>query len=740
MTGNPSTKPARRSWARWLLPAIAVLVWIVIGGVAGPLAGKLNQVTTTDESAFLPASAESTRVGEQLPAFTDTGFFPAIVVAERAGETALTPEDLDWLGQATAPLAGTPGFAESFSPVLPSSDGDAARQFVPVATDAEPKETVGELRKALEDPPLGLVVAVTGPAGQAADLSNAFGGIDGILLLVAGTLVLIILIAVYRSPILPIVVLISAMLALALACGIVYWLTKAGALELNGQSQGILLILVFGAATDYALLLVARYREELASYAPGSDGDSDDPRAINSNAALLRAWRATLPPISASAGTVILGVLCLLLSDLNSTRSLGPVAAIGIASSFAASITFLPAVLALFGRAAFWPRRPHPATGDTAAEGNTHRIWQRVASFVSGPQPAPGAERAGQIDTAPGAERAGSFDTSRPRKVWAVTLLVLIAGAAFSPLFRSDGISTNDFFLGQVESVDGAAMYGKHFDSGSGTPTWILTPADDASAVATSAQETPGVAAAEVFRRDGGPVVDQGRSAVQVTLTDAGDSLAAQDTVADLRGRLSSFPDTEVGGSTAVALDTRQTAERDRNLVIPAVLVVVFAVLVVLLRCLAAPAMLLATTVLSFATTLGIAALMFNGPFGFPGADPTVPLFAFVFLVALGIDYNIFLMTRAREEARKHGTRRGMIIALTTTGGVISAAGIVLASTFAALAVIPLLFLVQIAFLVSVGVLIDTLIVRSLLVPAMTLDIGRRIWWPSRFASDNTPS
>ena len=693
------TSTRARSAARWLLPAVAVLVWLAIGGATGPLAGQLSQVTTTEASAFLPASAESTAVAEQLPAFTDTGYFPAIVVAERDG--GLTADDHAYLREATAPLAGTEGFGPAFSPVLPSADGAAAQQFVPISTDGKPRPRVEELRTALTDPPLGLVVAVTGPAAQAADLSGAFAGIDGLLLLVAGTLVLLILIVVYRSPILPIVVLISAILALTLASGLVYLLASSGVLELNGQSQGILFILVFGAATDYALLLVARYRETLGEL-------------VDARAALRTAWRSTLPAISASAGTVILGVLCLLLSDLNSNRSLGPIAALGIAASFLASITFLPAVLALFGRVAFWPRRPYPAGQETAtaaaSSSSSHRIWARIAAFVA----------------------------AAPRPVWAATLAVLILGAVFAPMFRADGVATNDFFLGQVESVEGARIHAQHFEAGSGSPTWVLVDASAAGDAERIAGGTPGVADAAVLDRDGAPVVRDGRSAVQVTLTDDPDSLAAQDTVAALRGELDGLPGAQVGGATAVDLDTRLAAEHDRNLVIPAVLVVVLLVLILLLRSLAAPALLLATTVLSFATTLGIAALLFNGPFGFPGADPTVPLFAFVFLVALGIDYNIFLMTRAREEARHHGTRAGMITALTSTGGVISAAGIVLAATFAALAVIPLLFLAQVAFLVAAGVLIDTLIVRSLLVPAVTLDAGRRIWWPNRAMTAQT--
>lgn len=679
--------------ARTLVPVVLVLIWLGVAGATGPLAGKLSTVTTDDASAFLPSSAESTRVAEQLPAFTDTGYFPAIVVAEKQDGGPMTAADTAFVSDAVTPLAGTPGFAPQFSPAIGAADGAAVQLFVPVSTDGKPKEQIGKLRDALANPPPGVAVAVTGPAAQAADLSNAFAGIDGVLLLVAGAVVLAILIVVYRSPILPLVVLLSAVFALALASGVVYWLASAGTLELNGQSQGILFILVFGAATDYALLLVARYREALSA----------EPDA---RAALRTAWRATLPPICASAATVILGVLCLLLSDLNSNRSLGPIAAIGIAASLLVSITFLPAALALIGRTAFWPRRPGPATG------STHRIWQRVAAFVA----------------------------RSPRKIWAATLLVLVIGAAFAPAFRAGGVSTDDFFLGETESVTGAQMHGRHFDAGSGTPTWVIT--DDAAAVRTAerVRAVDGVAAAEILAAASGPVTHDGRQAIQVTLSDDPNSLAAQDTVVRIRNAVSSVPgaDAEVGGATAVDLDTRTTAERDRNVIIPIVLAVVLAVLVVLLRSLLAPLILLATTVLSFGTALGVAALMFNGPFGFPGADPVVPLFAFVFLVALGIDYNIFLMTRAREEAQAHGTRDGMIRALTGTGGVISAAGLVLAATFSALAVIPLLFLAQVAFLVAFGVLVDTLIVRSLLVPALTLDIGPRIWWPGAIAADTS--
>ncbi|AZG46382.1 MMPL family transporter [Gordonia insulae] len=673
---------------RWLIPALLLLAWIVIGGITGPYAGKLSGVATNDNSAFLPASAESTEVNNLLGGFSDTDAVPAIVIAERP--SGLTPQDSAFLAEATAPLAGTEGFAERFSPPIPSEDGQAAQMIVPISTAGEPADTVEKLRDALSSPPDGLTVLVTGPAGQIADLGEAFGGIDGLLLLVAGSVVILILIVVYRSPILPFVVIISAIFALGLASGMVYLLAKNDVLELNGQSQGILFILVFGAATDYALLLVARFREELMTL--------DDKYA-----ALKAAWRATIEPVAASAGTVILGVLCLLFSDLNSNRSLGPVAAIGIAASFLASMTFLPAALALLGRTAFWPLRPKHT--DSSEPGSTHRFWAGIAERVA----------------------------ARPRVIWIVTLVVLLIGAAFAPSFKSDGIAQTDYFLGSVDSVDGAEIQARHFDAGSGSPTWVISQQAQGEQVLDAVRGVDGVANAALVEQAGQPVVVDGEVAVQATLVDNADSLAAQDTVERIRDAVHSIDgaDALVGGTTAIDLDTRTTSIHDRNLIIPIVLLVVLAILMLLLRSIVAPLLLLATTVLSFATTLGVSALLFNGPFGFAGADPVVPLFAFVFLVALGIDYNIFLMTRVREEAKTHGTRDGMIRGLTATGGVITSAGVVLAATFAALAVIPLLFLAQIAFLVAFGVLIDTLIVRTLLVPALTLDIGKRVWWPN---------
>ncbi|MFW0794269.1 MMPL family transporter [Gordonia sp. CPCC 205515] len=689
---SDSSSTTSRTRLRWLIPALLLLAWIVIGGLTGPFAGKLASVSTNEASAFLPSSAESTQVNDKLGGFSDTDTVPAIVVAERT--SGITPADLDFLSTSTRPLQGTEGFGPAFSPPIPSKDGQAAEMFIPIDAEGqpEPADTVEKLRDALASPPDGLTVKVTGPAGQIADLGEAFAGIDGLLLLVAGSVVILILIVVYRSPILPFVVIISAVFALGLASGAVYLLAKNDILELNGQSQGILFILVFGAATDYALLLVSRFREELTK-APDKYG------------AIRSAWRATIEPVAASAGTVILGVLCLLFSDLNSNRSLGPVAAIGIVASFLASMTFLPAALALLGGTAFWPLRPKHDDENSTDPGTTHRFWSAIAQRVA----------------------------ARPRVIWIVTLIVLLIGAAFAPTFKSDGIAQTDYFVNTVDSVEGADIQAAHFDAGSGSPTWIIANEAQGTAVLDTVRGVDGVASAELVEDAGAPKVVDGEVAVQATLTDNADSLAAQDTVGRIRDEVHAIEgaDAQVGGTTAIDLDTRTTAIHDRNLIIPIVLLVVLLVLMLLLRSIVAPVILLATTVLSFATTLGVAALLFNGPFGFPGADPVVPLFAFVFLVALGIDYNIFLMTRVREEAKVLGTREGMIRGLTATGGVITSAGVVLAATFAALAVIPLLFLVQVAFLVAFGVLVDTLIVRTLLVPALTLDIGKRIWWPS---------
>lgn len=690
----------RTSRWRWLVPALLVLVWLGVGGFGGPFAGKLGEVQQNDNTAFLPASAEATEAGALYEDFTDTRFVPAIVVAER--DSGTTDSDAEFLAQVGAGVAGRPGFGDRTSPPIPSEDGRALQLIVPVDSTADVGDSVDALRDDLAAGPDGLTVLVTGPAGQVADLTTAFKGIDGLLLLVAAAVVLLILVVVYRSPLLPFLVLSSAVFALGLASLLVYLLADAGAIALNGQSQGILFILVFGAATDYALLLVARYREELQG-----EPDRFD--------AMKKAWRATLEPVAASAGTVIAGVLCLLLSDLNSNRGLGPVAALGIAASFVASMTYLPAVLVLFGRAAFWPKRPafDPAHADRDAAAD-HRFWGALARRVG----------------------------AHPRRFWVASTLVLAAFALLMPTFKASGVAQSDIFLLDVDSVAGQQILGEHFDAGSGSPAIVIANADALGGV-VAASRVDGVSDVRAVTTPGEavPRVVDGRVAVQATLTDPADSLDAERTIERLRESVHAVPgaDALVGGPTATDLDTKNTSTRDRTVIIPVVILVVFAILALLLRSLLAPLLLMGTVVLSFAATLGVSSLVFDHLLGLPGADPVVPLFAFVFLVALGIDYNIFLMTRAREEAMRVGTRRGALRALTVTGGVITSAGVVLAATFSALAVIPLLFLAQLAFIVAFGVLLDALLVRSLLVPALTVDIGQRIWWPSRLASEPEP-
>jgi len=684
----------RPSKARWLLPALLVIGWLLIGGVGGPYAGKLSEIAENGNEAFLPESAESTDANALAEQFSDSNSIPAFVVAEREGK--VTEADRGYLvsvGQQAKNIDGV----EQSSPPIPSKDGEALQMIVPIAADGDFTNAVDELRELTEqNRPPELTVKVAGPAALGADVREAFGGIDGLLLLVAGSVVAVILILVYRSPLLPFLVLLSGVFALGLASLAVYLLTDADVIDLNGQSQGILFILVFGAATDYALLLVSRYREELR--------DTEDRLA-----AMRTALRATIEPIAASAGTVIAGVLCLLISDLRSNSGLGPVAAIGIASALLASVTFLPALLALFGRVAFWPFRPtvgspHPEAGS---------LWGRIARGVD----------------------------KRPRAVWVASTLVLLVAAAFLPQLKASGTAETDIFLNDVDSVAGQQILNDHFVAGSGNPTVIIADADRVDEV-TEAAKVDGVAEVQpVTERNGQPRVENGMVMLEATLTSPPDSTQAVDTVERLREQVHAVDgaDAKVGGRTAVLLDTQNISSHDRTVIIPLVLLVIFLLLAALLRALLAPLLLIATVVLSFAATMGISALVFNEILGFPGADPVVPLYGFVFLVALGIDYNIFLMTRVREETLQVGNREGVRRGLTITGGVITSAGVVLAATFATLAVLPLLFLAQLAFIVAFGVLLDTFLVRSLLVPALTLDIGPKIWWPSRLARAGQP-
>lgn len=705
---HPAAPHATTRPRRWpvLVALLLLLGWLGVSAVGGPTFGRISEVSSNDATTFLPASAEATKVQQRLTDFLGSDTIPAVVVADRGGKP-LTPADLAWLKQAPAAVeAALPG-VEQASPAIPSKDGQAAQMFVPLPTSADTSEQVASLDDALQKGrPAGLSVHVTGPAGLSADLTKAFGGIDGILLGVALAAVFVILVAVYRSPLLPVLVLFTAMCALCGAILVNFWLAKAGVITLNGQVQGILFILVIGAATDYCLLLVSRHRDELHRHATARE-------------ALFTAWRGVLEPVLASGGTVAAGLLCLLFSDLNSNKALGPVAAIGIAFAVLAALTLLPALLLLLGRVAFWPRAPR---FDTGWEPRRDGIWARAAALVA----------------------------RRARPLW-IGLVVLLALCSLGLLgLRASGIPQSELVLGTSQARDGQHVLAEHFPGGSGSPVEIIAPQsrldavagvlaarDDVSSSAVVSKQSPsGTITLPTPTRgplaQARPTVVDGDVLVQATLTSAADSQAAEDTVVALRDKLHAVdPSILVGGATATDLDSNTTGERDRAIIIPVVLLVITLILAGLLRAVVAPLVLTATTVLSFAAALGLSSLLFNHVLHLAGADPTVPLYGFVFLVALGVDYNIFLVTRVREEATRHGTREGLRRGLVVTGGVITSAGVVLAATFAALGVIPLVFLLQLAVIVALGVLMDTLLVRALLVPALLHQLDRRFWWPS---------
>ncbi|GAA4356729.1 hypothetical protein GCM10023145_27530 [Angustibacter luteus] len=775
--------------------ALIAAAWLGVASVGGPLVGRLSEVQENDNANFLPKSAESTKLAAQAEKFSDSSTFPAFLVLERA--SGITAEDKTQVTAFTEDLpsvaipvdpasaAGRTYTLEDFLapgpvPVVPSEDGKAL--LVPIALDGDKagdslpdgESVVGQSVEAIRGAAAsdlestGLKAYVTGPAGFTADLVTAFGGIDGKLLGVSLTAVFIILLLVYRSPLLPLAALMTSAFGLSAAALVIFPLAKHGTITLDGQSQGILSILVIGAATDYSLLLVSRYREELHDHE-------------NKYVAMRRAWRGSVEPIAASAATVILGLLCLLLSELGSTRGLGPVGALGIAGALLAALTLLPVLLlvpliilgivvcgaafaigavlvapwlglvlvllvlagggwfavqrwrflrsqeddgplpwyakAPSGRWLFWPRTPHVdhVHREDVMRGNG--IWGRVARLVG----------------------------RHPRTVWSGTLLVLLCAGLFAPTLKASGISTSDLFRDPVESVAGQEVLAAHFPGGAGSPAIMVLAETDTEQALDVVRGVEGVASAQVLTdtsmatatSPGPPKVVDGQVEVQATLTPSADSPEAEDVVRRLRTAVDAVgQDVLVGGNTAVNLDVREASRRDLTVIIPAILIVILLVLMLLLRAVVAPLLLIAANVVSFGATIGISALMFNHVFDFPGGDPSIPLYAFVFLVALGIDYSIFLMTRVREEAGHRGTRPGVLVGLAVTGGVITSAGVVLAATFGALATIPILFLQQIAFIVAFGVLLDTLVVRSLLVPALSYDVGARIWWPTRYGAE----
>ena len=694
--------------------AIAILVviaWFGVTGFFGPLFGKLTSVQENDNSAFLPDSAESTKAVKLLESFAagESTAFPTLVLLEGS----VGPEVLQQINAhlETVPdlkLGGTdvrlskyllPGSQVTAFPapdgkaVLASIllDGAAIAEVLPNDEPVLPA-IVEALREDFTPfaKDLGFDSYVTGAGGLIGDLFGAFGDLDSTLLLTTLGVVAFILIIVYRSPILWFLPLLSAVFALSTAGGIIYLLAKNDVIDVNGQSQGILSVLVLGAGTDYALLLISRYREELHHHSTPV-------------AAMRAAYKGTFEPIVASGATVALGLLVLLLSDLSGNRGLGPIGAIGVAVAVITMVTLLPAFLVLFGRWIFWPRIPRFDDVDSQLTGT----WAKVGNIV---------------------ER-------RPRRAWVITGLLLVVLAGFSTTLKTDGLSTSESFTGNPESVVGQKLLENHFPGGEGDPTKVILKNELIPAVSAKLQSVAGVTAVAPEANAAGVIVKDGLSILNVTLSTAPDSRESRDRIPAIREAVKSIDESIlVGGTTAVFFDTDVAARHDNRTVIPVVLLLITLILGLLLRSIVSAVLLLGTVVLSYFATLGVCALVFNHIFGFAGADASFPLFAFIFLVALGIDYNIFLMTRVREESGKMGTRKGVIKGLTVTGSVITSAGIVLSATFGVLGILPLVFLAELGFAVAFGVLLDTIIVRSILVPALVHEIGPKVWWPSKLS------
>ena len=693
------------------LAIFVVVAWLMVSGATGPLFGNLSSVQKNDNSDFLPKDSEAQKFTNAYKDFTAGAdrVIPALVLFEGKIDPAKVSSTTAFLQTlANKPLVDKNGKETSSNQIgqylvqsapitaFPSQDGKAMLGNIPfdakrIADQIDKKPALPQVIQSIryytnQYANKNMYQAhVTGFAAIFADLFSAFGGIDSSLLLTTVLVVAIILIVVYRSPIVWILPLFSAFTAETFAGAFVYILAKHHILTLDGQSQGILSVLVIGAATDYALLLIARYREELHLNESRFD-------------AMKKAWRGVVEPIIASGSTVTIGLLVLLLSKLSNNRSLGPVGAIGITSSMFTILTLLPALLVLFGRWVFWPRVPRYDEKDEKLTG----VWSKVAKMT---------------------ER-------KPRAFASVTVVILLILAGLLTTLKATGISTLDGFTSKPASLVGQEILLQHFPGGQSQPTQILIKQANLQNLTAAVQSVKGVASVTPE-----PNAVNGNVVLDATLQVPADSSKARNLVPVIRDAVHKIqPDALVGGISATFHDVDSAARHDRNLIIPIVLLVIALILGILLRSILAAVLLLFTVILSFAASLGVSAFTFNHIFHFKGADTSFPLFAFIFLVALGIDYNIFLMTRVREESLKLGTRAGTTKGVTVTGGVITSAGVVLASTFTVLGILPLVALAEIAFAVAFGVLLDTLVVRSLLVPAMAHLLGGKIWWPAKLA------
>src|SRR3954470_7753036 len=677
---------------KFVVLAVVALVYLA----AASQAGKFEKAQKNETSSFLPGSAESVKALDAVKRYPGGELAPAVIVFERP--SGLTPADRRRIEETVGKLNTDrkPLVLEAQKPTY-APDGKAAIIVQPVKPGEGQSDLFQAAAQSIRDragaPAGGLDVKVTGAAGFSLDAIKVFGSINGSLLLVAASIVLILLIVIYRSPIFWAIPFFTVLLAESAARGLGYLLAEAG-VTINGQSGGILPVLVFGAGTDYALLLVSRYREELR-------------RHEDKHEAMRVALRNAGPAILASGLTVIVALLTLTLAEVNATAGLGPVGAMGVFLAMVSMLTMLPALLVVCGRRAFWSPflDTIPHLGDPGTD-ETHGAWRRIGERVA----------------------------RRPRRIWVAGTLVLVV-LALNVTQIDTGLTNGNSFRGDVESVQGADILARSFPGGLSAPTNVIVP---------DAARAPAVRAALLKRRDLVATVlppQQGPPGTRLDVIlrrDPFSTAAFEETPALRRiARAAGGPNVLVGGPTAESYDYRKSATRDNYVILPLALLVVLLILALLLRALLAPVLLVASVILSFFAALGTGIFFFNNVFGFAGVDPSLPLLAFVFLVALGIDYNIFLMARVREETLHHGTRGGMLRGLAVTGAVITSAGIVLAGTFSALAVLPLVFLTEIGFIIAFGVLLDTFLVRSVLVPALAFDLGPRIWWPSRLSRED---
>ncbi|WP_406071524.1 MMPL family transporter [Micromonospora sp. NBC_01638] len=688
------TRVARGRLAAWLTVAAAIVVGAAVFGMPQP--DNPAPVSATGLSVQWQ-STQVQRLQEQLPS---NDVQPAIVVVSRGDGGALSEADRATVGARAGDL-GRFAVGGQVSPAQVAPDGTVALVAVPLSTaDGQEAvtETVTQLRGALTDLPDGLTVEVTGAPAFTADLSSVFEGADITLLAVTAAVVALLLLITYRSPFLWIVPLVVVAATEQITLRAVDTIVPAVGIHLQqGQVTGIASVLVFGAATDYALLLIARYREELR-------------REESRFAAMRAALRRTAEPILASGGTVVLGVLTLLLSEQETNRALAVACATGVVFAMLSALFVLPAVLVLFGRGLFWPFVPR--VGGPVREG---QLWGRLGTAVE-----------------------------RRPVVVATLAALLLGGLALGGLGIRTGLSETEQFRAEPEAVTGAQTLARAFPAGSTQPVAVITTPAAVRAVTDAATAVPGVASARPG--DAGEAVAQ----VDVVLDAEPGTTASDRTIEALRDAVAAVPGSAppavagadapsgaiVGGSVAATYDSDDANDRDLRLILPIILLLVGAVLVLLLRGLLAPVLLVLTVIASFFASLGAAWLLFDHVLGFPALDSGVLLLAFVFLVALGVDYNIFLVTRAREDARSAGTRDGMRSALRVTGGVITSAGVLLAAVFAVLGVLPLITLTQIGIIVCIGVLLDTLLVRTVLVPALAFLLGDRFWWPGRITPE----